>query len=173
MNGRSRTSAAITAFARKTDKGEIMQFIEWMRSRPNHRRLLAMALRVALSAVFLYAGYAKLRQPWYVFAGMIDNYGVVSPSVSEVTARVLPPLEVVLGVALLAGVYRKVSSAAAVFFLLPFFALMLWAYARGMKIDCGCFGPGQTLGLRTLFRDGVFLTGAIWLSFLSWRPRDV
>ncbi len=147
-----------------------MQLTKLMRDRPARRRLLTVTLQVALSFVFLYAGYAKLRQPWYVFAGMIDNYSVVTPSVSEIISRVLPPLEVVLGVALLAGVYRKISSAAAVFLLLPFFMLMLWAYAKGMKIDCGCFGPGQTLGLRTLLRDGIFLTGAIWFSFLSWRP---
>jgi uncharacterized membrane protein YphA (DoxX/SURF4 family) len=135
----------------------------------DRRRLAAFTLRLALGLVFLYAGYVKLRQPWYVFAGMIDNYGVVAPSVSEVISRVLPPLEVVLGVALLAGLYRKVSSAAAVVLLLPFFALMLWAFARGMKIDCGCFGPGQTLGPRTLFRDGVLVAASIWLAFLSWR----
>lgn len=146
-----------------------MRFAKLINSLPDRRSLAAFTLRLALGLVFLYAGYVKLRQPWYVFAGMIDNYGVVAPSVSEVTARVLPPLEVVLGVALLAGLYRKISSAAAVVFLVPFFGLMLWAYARGMEIDCGCFGPGQTLGPRTLFRDGVLVAAAIWLAFLSWR----
>ncbi|MCZ2078593.1 MAG: DoxX family membrane protein [Bryobacterales bacterium] len=146
-----------------------MRFAKLINSLPDRRSLAAFTLRLALGLVFLYAGYVKLRQPWYVFAGMIDNYGVVAPSVSEVIARVLPPLEVVLGVALLAGLYRKISSAAAVVFLVPFFGLMLWAYARGMEIDCGCFGSGQTLGPRTLFRDGVLVAAAIWLAFLSWR----
>jgi uncharacterized membrane protein YphA (DoxX/SURF4 family) len=146
-----------------------MQFTKLIRSYPDHRRLAAFALRLALGLVFLYAGYAKLRQPWYVFAGMIDNYGVVAPSVSEMIARVLPPLEVVLGVALLAGLYRKTTSAAGVILLFPFFALMLWAYAKGMKIDCGCFGPGQMLGPRTLLRDGVLLAASLWFAFLSWR----
>jgi uncharacterized membrane protein YphA (DoxX/SURF4 family) len=146
-----------------------MPFAKLIRTLSDRRSLAAFALRLALGLVFLYAGYVKLRQPWYVFAGMIDNYGVVAPSVSEVIARVLPPLEVVLGVALLAGFYRKISSAAAVVLLLPFFGLMLWAYARGMEIDCGCFGPGQTLGPRTLFRDGVLVAAASSLAFLSWR----
>jgi uncharacterized membrane protein YphA (DoxX/SURF4 family) len=146
-----------------------MLFAKLIHSLPDRRRLAAFTLRLALGLVFLYAGYVKLRQPWYVFAGMIDNYGVVAPSVSEIIARVLPSLEVVLGVALLAGFYRKISSVAAVMFLLPFLALMLWAYARGMEIDCGCFGPGQTLGPRTLFRDGVLVAASIWFAFLSWR----
>lgn len=94
----------------------------------------------------VYAGYAKQWQPWYVFAGMIDNYAVVPPSVSEVIAATLPTLELLLGLAPITGVYRKTSSAAAVVMLLPFFALMVWAYARAMKIDCGCFGPDQSPG---------------------------
>ncbi len=146
-----------------------MRIKELIRSHLSRRKLVTFALRVALGLVFLYAGYAKLRQPWYVFAGMIDNYGVVRPSVSEIIARVLPPLEVVLGVALLAGLYRRISSAAAIIFLFPFFALMLWAYAKGMKIDCGCFGPGQMLGPRTLLRDGALLAVSIWFALLSWR----
>jgi uncharacterized membrane protein YphA (DoxX/SURF4 family) len=146
-----------------------MRFTKLIRSYSDRRRLATFALRLALGLVFLYAGYAKLRQPWYVFAGMIDNYGVVAPSVSEMIARALPPLEVVLGVALLAGLYRKTTSAAGVVLLFPFFALMLWAYARGMKIDCGCFGPGQMLGPRTLLRDGVLLAASLWFAFLSWR----
>lgn len=151
-----------------------MRITELIRSCPGRRKLAMFALRLALGLVFLYAGYAKLRQPWYVFAGMIDNYGVVAPSVSEMIARVLPPLEVVLGVTLLAGLYRKVSSAAAIIFLFPFFALMLWAYAKGLKIDCGCFGPGQMLGPRTLLRDGVLVAASLWFAFLSWRsPGEV
>ena len=128
-----------------------------------------VALRIFLGLVFLYAGYVKLRQPWYVFAGMIDNYGVVAPSVSEWTARILPTVEMALGLVLLTGLYRKTASAAAVALLLPFFALMLWAYLKGMEIDCGCFGPGETLGPKTLFRDGVLLAAAIYLGLLSWR----
>ena len=146
-----------------------MQFKKLIHSRPDRRKLTTVALRLALGLVFLYAGYAKLRQPWYVFAGMIDNYGVVAPSVSEMIARVLPPLEVVLGVALLGGLYRRTSSAAAVALLFPFFALMVWAYAKGMKIDCGCFGPGQMLGPRTILRDGALVAASIWFAFLSWR----
>ena len=150
-----------------------MQINELIHSLSGRRKLATIALRLALGLVFLYAGYAKLRQPWYVFAGMIDNYGVVQPSVSEIIARVLPPLEVVLGVALVAGLYRRVSSTAAIIFLFPFFALMVWAYAKGMKIDCGCFGPGQMLGPKTLLRDGVLLAVSIWFAFLSWRsPKE-
>lgn len=149
-----------------------MHLKELIRSRPGRAKLAALGLRLALGLVFVYAGYTKLRRPWYVFAGMIDNYGVVAPSVSEVVARVLPPMEVVLGVALLAGLYRRISSAAGVVLLFPFFALMIWAYARGMKIDCGCFGPGQMLGPRTILRDGILLVASLWFTVLCWRSKS-
>ena len=148
-----------------------MYIRELIRSRPGRAKVATFVLRLALGLVFIYAGYTKLRRPWYAFAGMIDNYGVVEPSVSEMIARVLPPVEVMLGVALLAGLYRRISSAAAVVLLLPFFALMIWAYARGMKIDCGCFGPGQMLGPRTILRDGVLLAASLWFTFLCWRSK--
>jgi uncharacterized membrane protein YphA (DoxX/SURF4 family) len=145
-----------------------MRLKRFMRLFENRRSIASFVLRAALGLVFLYTGYAKLRQPWYVFAGMIDNYGVVPPQVSEVIARVLPALEVILGSALLVGLYRKLSSAATVVVLVPFFVLMLQAYIRGMTIDCGCFGQGQTLGIRTLMRDGVLVAASLWLAFLSW-----
>ena len=146
-----------------------MRFANFINDPAGRHRLLSFALRLVLGLVLVYAGYVKLRQPWYVFAGMIDNYGVVPPSVSEVVARALPALELVLGLGLIAGIYRRISSTAAFIMLVPFFALMVWAYARGMKIDCGCFGPGQTLGPRTILRDGVLVGVSTWLMLLSWR----
>lgn len=146
-----------------------MLILKFINSPAGRRKLLSFTLRLILGLVFVYAGYVKLRQPWYVFAGMIDNYGVVPPSVSELIARILPAFELMLGLVLIAGVCRKTSSAAAVFMLLPFFALMVWAYARGMKIDCGCFGPGQTLGPRTILRDAALVAASAWLMLLSWR----
>ena len=130
---------------------------------------LLLFLRVALGLTFLYAGVSKLRQPWYVFAGMIDNYGLIPPSVSEPIARTLPAVEAVLGVTLVVGLYRKLASTIAVGTLAFFFVLMLQAYLRGLKIDCGCLGAGQTLGPKTLLRDGVLLSASLVLSYLYWK----
>jgi hypothetical protein len=41
-----------------------------------------------------------------------------------------------------------------------------------MQIDCGCFGPGDAISLRTLARDGSLLAGYLlltWMSFLARR----
>jgi hypothetical protein len=38
-----------------------------------------------------------------------------------------------------------------------FFALMVRTYASGLEINCGCFGPGEKLGVKSLIRDGSLL----------------
>lgn len=139
-----------------------------LHSRSTFWRAAGLVVRLAIGVVFLYAGFVKLRQPWYIFAGMIDNYGVVSPTVSEWLARILPAAELVLGVLLLAGWYRRTASFAAATLLSAFCGLMLWGYLKGLRIDCGCFGPGEAVGPRTLLRDGVLVAGSISLMISSW-----
>jgi hypothetical protein len=46
---------------------------------------------------------------------------------------------------------------------------MLWAFAKGMAIDCGCFGPGDMIGPRTLMRDGALLAISGTLTVLAMR----
>jgi hypothetical protein len=50
-----------------------------------------------------------------------------------------------------------------------FFTLMIVSFARGLTIDCGCFGPGEALGPKTLLRDGTLLLLAIVLAVLAMR----
>src|SRR5579883_3622296 len=72
--------------------------------------LLALA-RILLGAVFIYAAYAKLhfngswhlRDYYFLFAMGIDSYKMLPLSVVEVMARILPWLELALGVLLIAG----------------------------------------------------------------------
>jgi len=57
-----------------------------------------------------------------------------------------------------------------------FFTVMVYQYAIGAGIDCGCFGVGEALSWKTLVRDGVLLAGAIALVWLAWRnapPRAI
>jgi len=40
-----------------------------------------------------------------------------------------------------------------------------------MQIDCGCFGPGDAISVRTLVRDGGLLAGYLWLTWMSFPGR--
>jgi uncharacterized membrane protein YphA (DoxX/SURF4 family) len=135
-------------------------------------RAAGFLLRIALAVIFIYAAWAKIKDPWQMFAMSIDSYKLLPLWVVEWTARVLPWVELAVGIMLLAGVWLRVGTAAASAMLLVFFVLMVRAYAKGMEISCGCFGPGDIISWRTLVRDGSMLAGALFITWMSFRRRN-
>ncbi len=131
-----------------------------------------LVLRLLLGAVFIYAAYSKLRQSWLLFALSIDSYQLLPEWAVYAVARTLPSLELALGVLLVAGVALRYLSVLASAILALFFAVMVVSYFRGGGIDCGCFGVGEALSVKTLARDGLLLMAALTLVFLTWRKRD-
>jgi uncharacterized membrane protein YphA (DoxX/SURF4 family) len=134
-------------------------------------RVAVVALRVVLGAVFVYAAWTKLRQPWELFAMSIDAYKVLPYWAVVGVARTLPWAELAIGLALMAGRWLRVSTAAASLLLLGFFVLMVRTYLKGMQIDCGCFGLGDPISPRTLARDGTLLAGYLFLTWTSFSSR--
>jgi uncharacterized membrane protein YphA (DoxX/SURF4 family) len=133
------------------------------------RKYAVVLLRLLLGAVFVYAAYMKLRDPWTLFAMSIDGYKLL-PEWGVVTlARTLPWFELILGLALISGLALRYASVAGAALLGVFFVIMAISYARGMAIECGCFGPGEALGPKTLLRDGTLVLLAIALAVLSMR----
>ena len=69
---------------------------------------------------------------------------------------------------LIAGIWLRYLSIAATGILALFFTVMVVSYFRGAGIDCGCFGVGEPLSLKTLVRDGALLGAAIALVTLTY-----
>ena len=132
-------------------------------------KIFMLAARVVLGAVFVYAAYVKLRDPWQLFAMSIDSYRILPLNLVEIAARVIPWMELALGVLLIAGIWLQVSGSIVSLLLLTFFALMVRAYAQGMEISCGCFGPGEIISWWTLLRDGSMLAGALLLTWSAFQ----
>jgi putative oxidoreductase len=129
-------------------------------------------LRLVLGAVFIYAAYTKLRQGWLLFALSVDSYQLLPAWAVFAVARTLPGLELALGVLLVVGIWVRYLSIAAAGILALFFVVMIVQFFGGTGIDCGCFGVGEPLSIKTLARDGVLLAAALWLVALAWRaPR--
>ena len=126
--------------------------------------------RLLLGAVFVYAAYTKLRQSWLLFALSIDSYQLLPEWAVLAFARTLPWLELGLGLLLMAGVWLRHVSLVATVLLGGFLAVMVVSYARGAGIDCGCFGVGEALSLKTLARDGALLLLGGALVVLTRRP---
>lgn len=136
-------------------------------------RRLRLVLRLVLAAVFLYAAWSKLRQPWLLFAMSIDSYHLLPEWGVLLVARTLPWLELALGLVLASGYGLRYAALATSAQLLLFFSVMLRSYAKGLGIDCGCFGVGEALSAKTLARDGLLLACAILLTVSAFasRPR--
>lgn len=135
------------------------------------KRGLLIAGRLILGAIFCYAAYAKLRAPWIEFAGSLAAFKLLPDNALEPIARTLPWCELALGVALISGIWARWFSLIASLLLLLFFSVMVRSYAVGLQIDCGCFGPGEALGPKTLARDFSMLAVAVAVTIGSFRIR--
>jgi uncharacterized membrane protein YphA (DoxX/SURF4 family) len=131
-----------------------------------------MVLRIALGAIFIYAAYAKLAEPWQLFAAGIRSYEVLPGAAADMLARTLPWFEVLIGGLLIVGRWLRVSTLATSGLLLVFFGLMVRARIKGMTIDCGCFGPGETISWKTLLRDGSMLAGSLVVTVAAFVNRS-
>lgn len=135
-------------------------------------QIAALVLRVVLGGIFIYAGYVKLKEPWELFALAITGYQLLPLKAVEYVARGLPWFEVAVGLLLIAGVWLRAAATATSLLLLGFFALMVRAYAKGMTIDCGCFGSGDPISWKTLLRDGSMLAGSLFLTSMAFLRRQ-
>lgn len=126
---------------------------------------VATALRVGLGAVALVAGLAKLSDlPESVRA--VRAYQLLPEGLAVLTGNALPLVEVILGVLLVLGLFTRVSAAAFGLMLVAFCIGIGSAWARGLAIECGCFGgggvidPANTSYLLDLLRDVALITVA-------------
>jgi len=139
------------------------------------RDVVGTVARLGLAAVFLVSGVLKAVDPDATYVA-VRAYDVLPKAGVALVAGILPWLEVVLGLLLLVGLATRVVAVASAGLLVVFIAGVTQAWARGLSIDCGCFGgggavdPGQTTYGLELLRDAGFLLMAAWLIV---RPRTL
>ena len=99
---------------------------------------LTVRTQIALGLFFVIAALPKIADP-PAFAHMIYNYRILPGPLVNVSALVMPWAELLLGLALVCGIWRR-SAALLVGALLAVFVVAIsWNLARGNAIDCGCF----------------------------------
>ena len=130
------------------------------------RSIVWTILAVIIGGTFVYAGAAKIGDPMH-FARDIQNFRIVGWSIAIRVAFFLPWLEIVTGVALIAGVLRSGALAILTGLTVFFIGATISAHARGINLDCGCFG-GASKGMSFtthMLIDFVILAGlvALWL----------
>lgn len=124
--------------------------------------------RLGLAVVWLVSGGLKAVDPDQTYVA-VRAYDVLPRAGVELVAALLPWAELALGALLLLGVGTRLAATASAALFVVFMAGVTQAWARGLSIDCGCFGgggavePGETTYVQELLRDAGFLLMAGWL----------
>ena len=136
--------------------------------------------RIALGVIFIYAAYAKLhfngawhlRDYYFLFAMGIDSYKMLPLTAVEGMAKVLPWVELALGVMLVVGAAVRWAGLLASALLVVFMVALAHAALGGLEINCGCFGNNSVKPSTELARDVGLLAVALAVTvggFLSHR----
>jgi uncharacterized membrane protein YphA (DoxX/SURF4 family) len=124
--------------------------------------------RLVMAGVFIYASIEKIIHP-NLFAQAVYNYQVLPEYLVNLTALILPWLELILGACLLINRWMAGSSALAALLMALFVGMILFNLARGLDISCGCFSTDpddDPITVLTLARDILFLVLSSGLAVL-------
>lgn len=130
--------------------------------------LAGTLFRVLLGAVLLAAGLSKIFDLDFTIRS-VRAYQALPEAIVPAFALALPLVELALGAMLLLGVRVRQMAATATVLMLVYTLALAQAWARGLRIDCGCFGAGSWSGYpQEIARDlGLALAAA----FLVVRPQ--
>lgn len=136
--------------------------------RSNAGRWFVIAVSLAIAAVFAYAGWSKITDS-ADFADNIFGFAILPPALINFLALALPPFELGLAALMLIPNTRRIGALAAVLLTLIFCVALGSALARGITLDCGCFGLGAPSRARMWTELGLdfVLLGAA--SLVYWR----
>jgi uncharacterized membrane protein YphA (DoxX/SURF4 family) len=127
---------------------------------------IELPARWILGGIFIYASIDKIIAPDH-FAKIIYGYYLFPEYSINLIAIILPYLEMVTGVAMIAGIYPR-SAGIILGALLLFFSIAISInLVRGVEFDCGCFSvdePGYLLTAKQLLvRDIILFLFSIYL----------
>ncbi|HJW94386.1 MAG TPA: MauE/DoxX family redox-associated membrane protein [Thermoanaerobaculia bacterium] len=111
---------------------------------------LTVRVQIALGAIFIAAALPKIADP-PSFAHMIFNYRLVPGSLVNLSALILPWVELLCGLALVLGIWTRPARNLVALLLIVFIVAIGINLFRGNAIDCGCFNvadAGKTYAQR-------------------------
>lgn len=118
------------------------------------------ASRVIIGGLFVWAALTKIGD-LHAFAEEIANYQLVPARLVPLIAAALPGVELVVGVALVLGLYSRASAGIISALMLVFIVGISQALIRGIDLTCGCFGGADDATWGTVWRDVAMLVPAV------------
>ena len=119
---------------------------------------VGLIARLVLGGVLLVAGWLKV--PALDKSQMaVRAYEILPVSIANIIGQVLPFFEVAVGLLLILGAATRINALLGGGLMVIFIIGISQAWARGLSIDCGCFGgggqvePGTASYLPEILRD--------------------
>lgn len=131
---------------------------------------IGLLFRLVLGGVLLVAGLLKY-QHLDKSQMAVRAYELLPIALANFLGIVLPYLEIAVGILLIIGAAVRVSAVISGLLMFAFSIGIAQAWARGLSIDCGCFGgggqvaPGTANYLPELVRDA----GLAFMAFYLFR----
>jgi uncharacterized membrane protein YphA (DoxX/SURF4 family) len=104
-------------------------------------RWVGLAARLVVGGVWLWAGLLKVTEP-EASVTAVRAYQLLPAGVADGVGNALPMIEVVVGACLLLGLLTRVAGGVSALLQLAFIVGIASVWARGISINCGCFGDG-------------------------------
>ena len=140
-------------------------------------RGLATVIPLGLGCLLVWSSLPKIRFP-YEFLSSVYEYELLGPKLGMLTAMILPWVELLLGLCLIAGVFVSGAMLTCAGIMTMFVYVVASALNRGLTITCGCFGAYSKEFItywtltRTLLLLALSIVGYILLLFFSSTTKD-
>jgi uncharacterized membrane protein YphA (DoxX/SURF4 family) len=147
---------------------------------------LHLVVRLILGLMFIYASLDKIADP-AGFARIVYQWQTLGPVSSNLLAVTLPWVELVAGLLLIVGIWKRDAAAVVAGMLVVFIVAAVWVLARGIDVDnCGCTSVAAVtdaptwppawmrgVGWYLITRNVVLLAGALVLAFVEPRAAAI
>lgn len=135
---------------------------------------IGLLLRLLVGGVWVVAGALKLPDP-AASVRAVRAYQLLPEAIVPTVGYALPIIELLVGVTLIIGLLVRIGATLSAVLFVAFIVGISAAWARGLQIDCGCFGGGGFDAQARekypweIARDVGLLLASVWL---IWRPRS-
>lgn len=134
---------------------------------------IALAARLLLGGVLGAAAVLKLDDSPAEQVRAVRAYQLLPQGLDALVGYTLPIAELLLAIVLVLGIATRLAAVLSGVLMIAFIAGVASAWARGLTIDCGCFGGGgevaasETAYPQEILRDVGLLAVAAFLAFVG------